>query len=538
MRLLKTCIFTVIFALFFNTGKVQADHFLGGEITWKCLGSGQYKFQIIYYRDCGGQTAPNSLMLYSSVIGLPTLNLYAYSQVDVSPDGFQANGTTACLICPAATPTSFAFASLIEKITFESIPVTLPGVPPPGGWVFWYEDCCRNPVTNNVNFAGQAAYLRLEARMFATGNQTAGICDDSSPFFVETPSFMSCLGIDKELQHLAIDPDDDFLIYEFAPSLSDSGLVLPMMPGYTFSQPLPGFTQNPNNFVTNINMFNGEVLLNSHTNGRFVLNVKVTAYRGSTKVSEIRRSYDLIITANCPPIIGNAPNLPPLWDAPFLDSTAAYTLYEDTVFAGDVVNFSKSLLEYDFFENGSYQQGIFSVAGSQFGENFNSDSTGCLTPPCATIDLAIPDTFLLATTFVFNWQTAAAHLNTVGWNPAKTYYFLFRASDNYCPVNGSKVRIVSITVVDSTVGLPVSTSAQLFHVFPTASLDGFYQIFNPGNSNLAWTVVVTDVAGKIVWENLSSRKKLDNLHIIDLSNQSRGMYFVNVNGTVKRILKL
>lgn len=539
MRPLKLSSFAIVIALLLSTAKVQADHFIGGEITWTCLGSGQYKFQVVYYRDCSGQYAPSSIALLSNVSGAYSFNLPKIAQIDISPNGYQAGGDTSCLNCAAATQSTWSTASLIEKLTYESAAITLPGIPPPGGWVFWYEECCRNTIANNVSYAGQIGYVRLEARMFATGNQLPGMCDDTSPVFVESPSFMSCIGIDKELQHLAIDSDDDFLVYEFTSALADSGIMLPMQSGYTVSQPLPGIIQDPNNFVTNMNMFNGEVRLNSFTNGRFVLNVKVTSYRGAVKISEIRRSYDLLIIGNCNPILGNAANLPPVWEAPFLDTTtASFSVYEDTVYAGDVVNFTKGLLEFEQFGNGNYQQGYFSVAGSQFGTNFSSDSTGCPYPPCATINIAVPTSFMFAQTFTFNWQTSPAHLNTIGWNPAKTYYFLFRASDNYCPVNGSKARIVSITVVDSTVGLPVTSSAELFNIFPTASVDGFYQIFNANNSNFKMNIVVTDVAGRVVWMQSKNSESSTDLNVINLSSQSSGMYFVNVNGAVKRILKL
>ncbi len=539
MRPLKHSIIVLVLAFFLNPTKLNASHFLGGEITWTCLGSGQYKFQLIYYRDCSAQNAPMTVQLLNSVIGAPTINLYIIAQVDISPNGFLASGDTTCWNCVNATVTSWGSASLIEKLTFESQAITLPGIPPPGGWVFWYEDCCRNGTINNVNYSGQPGYIRLETRMFSTGNQAAGICDDSSPVFVESPSFMSCTGINKELQHLAIDADDDFLVYEFTSALADSGLMLPMQPGYTVSQPLPSVTQDPNNFVTTMNMFNGEVRLNSFTNGRFVLNVKVTAYRGATKVSETRRSYDLVISSNCYPIFGNSVNLPPVWEGPFLDSTSlTYTIYEDTVFAGDVVNFTKGLLEFQQFGNGNYQQGYFSAAGSQFGTNFSSDSTGCPYPPCATIDITVPSSFMFAQTFTFNWQTSPAHLNTIGWNPAKTYYFLLRASDNYCPVNGSKARVVSITVVDSTVGLSSNSSADVFQVFPTASVEGVYQLFYADNDFFKANIFVFDVTGKIVWELSNNWGKINDSKVIDLSTQSRGMYFVNVNGTVKRIIKL
>ena len=44
---------TVLFNLVFSLSGF-ASHLKGGEITWDCLGSGQYIFYLKIYRDCNG----------------------------------------------------------------------------------------------------------------------------------------------------------------------------------------------------------------------------------------------------------------------------------------------------------------------------------------------------------------------------------------------------------------------------------------------------------------------------------------------------
>ena len=57
---------TLLFLFFlFPLGYLQAAHVIGGELTYKCLGSGSYQFTLKLYRDCNGgganfDGAPNS----------------------------------------------------------------------------------------------------------------------------------------------------------------------------------------------------------------------------------------------------------------------------------------------------------------------------------------------------------------------------------------------------------------------------------------------------------------------------------------------
>ena len=54
----------VFLAFVFLNFSASASHFMGGEITWKCLKGGpnvgQYIFQMKVYRDCDGITFPQS----------------------------------------------------------------------------------------------------------------------------------------------------------------------------------------------------------------------------------------------------------------------------------------------------------------------------------------------------------------------------------------------------------------------------------------------------------------------------------------------
>lgn len=60
-------------ALFFVAAGLQASHYLGGDLTYVCLGPGpgattRYKVRFTLYRDCKGINPPDPLSInYASV---------------------------------------------------------------------------------------------------------------------------------------------------------------------------------------------------------------------------------------------------------------------------------------------------------------------------------------------------------------------------------------------------------------------------------------------------------------------------------------
>ena len=53
----------IVTILLFLSSSVFATHLVGGEITWECLGNGQFQFQLKLFRDCSGQSPNNSEQL-------------------------------------------------------------------------------------------------------------------------------------------------------------------------------------------------------------------------------------------------------------------------------------------------------------------------------------------------------------------------------------------------------------------------------------------------------------------------------------------
>src|SRR5688572_6766100 len=131
----KNVLYFLTVILSFITVNAPASHGTGGELTWKCLGTGEYVFQLKFYRDCNGIPGPGSVNINTTVPGVATIAAPMVSQTDISPDGFFSDGITNCPTCAMGNGGSPIFG-LIEEFIYESAPVTLNGVPPAGGWTF------------------------------------------------------------------------------------------------------------------------------------------------------------------------------------------------------------------------------------------------------------------------------------------------------------------------------------------------------------------------------------------------------------------
>lgn len=439
----------VLLGMLSNSGELYASHGMGGEITWTCLGSGQFKFRLKFYRDCNGITPGNVLSMATTVPGVPSISMSLTQQNDISPNGTTSNGVGSCPNCPQGNSGN-PIAGLVEEYIYESAPVTLNGIPPAAGWTFSWGECCRSNALTNITGGGGIGFAN-RAVMYPFNGQNTNICYDSSPFFAEKPSTIICTGYPFKYNPNAVDPELDSLVYSWGQPIDEFLTPIPFAPGYNVNSQLPSATQNPANVAATIHPNTGEISYTSFTGGYFATVVKVTAYKCQQKVAEIFREINVVLNNNCPPISGGAQNLPPTVTAPFFDPvTGLQTAYTDTVYAGDTVNFFLSATDFDFFTNGTGQTITIEASGSEFGTNFTNPNTGCVIPPCATLSQATPFSFALFGGVGFNWVTTCDHVAGLNLNCTKisnVYNFVIKATDNYCPANASNVSTISILIL-------------------------------------------------------------------------------------------
>ena len=491
----------LLLILAFGTQAAFASHGMGGELTWTCNGT-DYVFQLKFYRDCNGIPGPQTITLENDVPGLGGISMSLISQTDISPVGSDSSGMYVCPTCPTGGP------GAVEEFVFESNPVAIAGVPPSGGWTFWYGSCCRSGSLLNITNGGSYGFA-LRAKMYPFTGQVAGQCSDASPSFAEKPSVITCTGSDFSYSHFASDIDRDSLVYAFDIPLDDNGSpptqAVPFAPGYSVNSPLPGPAINPQNVAATLDPGSGEIDFMCVTPGYFVTCVRVSSYRCGQLTAEIFREINVVL-ANCGTIpVVNLPNMQPGLVAPFVDSNSV-AVYDTTVQAGDTLQFILTASDTDYHPVDTFQMVTLNAAGDQYGAGFTNTSSGCLIPPCATLTPPPPVTGKAATSTQFDWTTTTAHL---GLNfgcvyLGNVYYFLNKGTDNFCPANGQSVDVIKITVLPNVPQPPVvNNGGTLTCLLFTGAYS--YQWFKdrfaiPGATGQSYTVTAPGLYQVLAWD--------------------------------------
>ncbi|MEQ8910587.1 MAG: PKD domain-containing protein, partial [Vicingaceae bacterium] len=485
-----------IFAFFLTMlpSQVFATHIMGGEITWECLADGRYIFRFSVYRDCSGTAldprGPLTLFNYPNV-GSSTLLIAGQNEYnnnplidrDISPECKPGGVTYSC----AAGDDESVF-----EYVRESDPIRLNGTPPPQGWIITYDDVARN---DNDNIAGQPG-VTLRAKIFPFSGSVADTCVDNSPRFREEATSLLCLGSSFTYNHNASDVELDSLAYSWARPLNAVNTSNPTYnegsnptfvgydPGYSFNNPFPGPAQDSRNVPATLDSQTGEISLTSYTSGKYVSVVQVTAYKCGEKVAEIYRELQSNIAASC------SVNEPPTLRPPFQDNNGNFTRYQDTVRAGDLVTFNLQITDFPGPNNPNSDSVFVFASGFQWGDNFTNASSGCANPPCATLSSPLPDSGLFAPpNKTFSWQTDCNHVAfTDGCvSLENTYNFVFRATDDACPIPGQTIATVSITVLaDSVIESPL---LHCVDVQPNGDVQLDWNTTpDPNNSFTAWMI--------------------------------------------------
>ena len=258
---------------------------MGGNLTYHCLGNGQYELTFTFFRDCAGILPAN------------TLEIDYYSSCD---PGFyftdltlQNPPTQISTVCPTMTTTcNGGTYTGIEAYTYTGI-VTLPVEC--NDWTFYHDECCRNAAITDIvdpDLQDQIIFSQL--------NNTNGICDDS-PVFTNDPVPFACAGQPFCFNQGAYDADGDSLVYSLYPPLTLDPSLTQIVPvtyinGLSYNDPL---------------FSNGGILFDPAT-GDFcvtpsqtqvtVFAVLVDEYRNGVYIGTVERDIQLTVN-NCSNIV-------------------------------------------------------------------------------------------------------------------------------------------------------------------------------------------------------------------------------------------
>ncbi len=485
-RILSILLLSLIFIL---PMKSKATHLIGGEITYRCSGGGNYIFQVKVFRDCTGISfTANTLTLNAvGVPGMATITLTRLPGIngatDISPACTQQIGSTlGPLVCnPPATGGSSTARGAISMFVYESGPVNMMTIPAPGAnspYLFYCNvTCCRNPNDNTKN-CKNVGDLVLRCFMFRyvdPKTNTAvppGILCDNAPIFSENPTSIQITNptVVTNFNNNAFDLDNgDLLSYHIAdPWRGDPTGTPPTAPTCGFDTifgfptlnldyPFPGVVQVNGK---GIDTASGIIYFRALRLGNYLTSIAVNSYRCGQLISTITRDFQLQVI---PPPAGYPFNqLAPVIQAPFEvpGSNPPQYVYEASFFVGDTVLFTMEAT--DFFPAIPAQKVSIFYNGLNFGTNY-SQPTGCPYPPCATLS-GWPDTTVAPLPIVsngftigygfegsqfatarFKWITACSNLanNTCGLSQTD-FVFTVTAKDDQCPVPGRIVQSIKV----------------------------------------------------------------------------------------------
>ena len=263
--------------------QVNASHVAGHEITYTCVGTNQYKVELVVYADCAGIASGSTANISVSSASCSnnfntTLNLDAGYPVEITA------------LCPTGNSVcNGGSAPGINQYIYSSV-VTIPSSC--SDWQLSWSNCCRpGSISNIANPFSNSLYAYAEL------DNTLSTCNNSPSFVDATPQFVGCANDTNYINFGATDIDGDSLVYSLAASANGAGTIV------TYNSPLTA--QNPFTGSTSIDAETGLVTLIPTTVQVGIIVVKVEEYRNGAKISEVLRDIALNIStcSNSAPIV-------------------------------------------------------------------------------------------------------------------------------------------------------------------------------------------------------------------------------------------
>ena len=493
-------IISLLFFLFCFCFSAKANHVVGGNLSWSCLGNGQYVFEVNLTVECSTSLAAPTLQQigvwnHPTIAAIP-INLV--SETDLSPSCTQVLGGPNVVTCANQSLGS------LKKYTYQSASIAISGVPPAQGFQFTYSQSLRSNLTTNIQ---SGSGITLHAAMYAYNGLDANPCYDSSPSVSIDAFHLFCLGSSNSIAVGGYDVNGDSLVYSFSEPLGNNlstgfqpgtqPSYVPWVSGYSASQCLPSNLIQTNNVGPILNSENGEIVFETHTIGQFLMKIKIESFRCGIKIAEINNEI-IIQIANC---LG-ANNSP----------TVSLSSNNLSVFAGDTVNVSIQVNDNDLLQDGSIQEVETYVQGS-FLSSIDNSISGCSTLPCPQINSSNPYVSNGLSNIDFSWVTSCDHVSQFCINDSKLYYFHVTSKDDYCSIPKYAKESFSVEVKNVNLVAP--------------PLINCLQVDNNGDVQIKW-VPATDTMNSFQEYQFYYSNGTGNYTLIGSDNNINSNSFVHV----------
>ena len=340
----------------------MTKHIIGGEITYECLGGGDFRFQMNVYRDCAGSGA--------SFDNPAVITIYRQSGNSYS---FVRSFTVSLDRPPTAIPAiEMPCMQVPPGICVQGAQYTFEENLPQSNDTYHiiYQRCCRNNTITNINNPNSTgATYSVELTPLAQQ-----LCNNS-PTFNDFPPILICANQPIDFDHSATDPDGDELVYEFCSPVEGGGLagsaeqpgdpaacdgVAPnpgcpppftpvsfVQPNFSFTRPMSG---SP---VVSINSSNGFISGVPEFLGQYVVGVCVKEFRNGQLLSVVRRDFQFNVT-DCQPLV-----LPIIENTVLVNDTFFVTSCGDNTVFLENNSTQRSNIDSHFWEFDVRNNGVF-----------------------------------------------------------------------------------------------------------------------------------------------------------------------------------
>jgi len=307
-------------SLFFllNNENSHANHLVGGELTYECIGGNEYRINLLIYRDCYSNGAPfddpAAIYLRNSSGDYLEYNNFYRIPLNLNPSDSLRIPVNDEEICSENVPDVCVSRARYSR--------TLTLNPLAGGYEVIHQRCCRNTTIQNIVFPGETG----STYSITIPHETGG-CNNDSPTFNNFPPLVICNDYPIFFDHSASDSDGDSLSYELCLPFDGATANAPGNPIYdmagNYVAPLFDFSitgddidniPNPIGFVnwqagysTNdplgnpvdpltINPITGILSGTPVISGQYVVGICVNEYRNGVLLSTNKRDFQFNVT--------------------------------------------------------------------------------------------------------------------------------------------------------------------------------------------------------------------------------------------------
>ncbi|MEX0965873.1 MAG: T9SS type A sorting domain-containing protein [Bacteroidia bacterium] len=385
-------LYTLLFLIF--SFSAQATEYLGGEITWKCLGNDSFEVTVTVYTHCGPNDTIDSTLTVTDSLSAYNVGLNLVSEEDITNvcDFIGTKCDSANAVFPYSTRKSI-FRTVIDVGNYTGCNLRLS-----------YSDCCRKP------FSGTPSYTP-DFYIESSFNRCLAPCG-SSPEFAENPIGVLCAGQCVLYTFNATDMGGDSLRFAWTPSLSDTNASINYPSPYSYDKPIY-FNGFPNNNLPptpplcrgfRLDSFTGDLFFRPMQQQRSQMAIKIDIYTNGIKTGDVTRDMHLNVIS-CPPN-----------NVPVITGINGGNSFSTEACPGQTLSFNVNSDDQD-----SGDTLTMDWNGGIFGATF---TVGTGRTPTGT----------------FTWTPK------VGDARPEPYSFTVEAKDDACPINTSTIRTFRITV--------------------------------------------------------------------------------------------